>query len=231
MATPSNQGNAGTVSNAGNLGLSFGLGGLFVGTLDLTSDDPLIGDTDDFLQDLYDASTEDQYDDYSTTDGSTQTAPTSPDSVSSTQSFESQPSDSTIGWLTDSLVRLGAGTRPDIVFCANRFFWICSRSARHRLVGLMGPRRSRRQHTIAVRPSADAVDDNSSEDMPALIWPVRPSTGNDSSDRDDNIHASVNVSPILVDHSNGSVWTATDSEHPTQYALIKCHPKGRAGRN
>jgi hypothetical protein len=51
MATPSNQGNVGTVSNAGNLGLSFGLGGLFVGTLDFTSEDPLIGDTDDFLQD------------------------------------------------------------------------------------------------------------------------------------------------------------------------------------
>jgi hypothetical protein len=67
---PNNQGNLGSVSNAGNLGLSFGLGGLFVGSMDLSTDHPLLGSTDTFLQDLYDLFTEVFYDDYSVTEDS-----------------------------------------------------------------------------------------------------------------------------------------------------------------
>jgi hypothetical protein len=49
MQSPNNQGNLGSVSG---LGLSFGLGGLFVGSTDLSTDHPLLGDTDTFLQDI-----------------------------------------------------------------------------------------------------------------------------------------------------------------------------------
>jgi hypothetical protein len=48
---PNNQGNVGSVSNVGNLGLSFGLGGLFVGSTDLSpTDHPLLGNTTTRLQ-------------------------------------------------------------------------------------------------------------------------------------------------------------------------------------
>jgi Tfp pilus assembly protein FimV len=129
------------------------------------------------------------------------------------QSFGSQisdPSDSTIGWLTDSLIHLSAGTQPDIAFCANRFFGPAHALRDTDSLDSWGHDDPDDDMPSLHGPCADAVDEDSSDDMPALIRrPVGPSADNDSSDSDDDtppsICASINASPILVDYSNGSV--------------------------
>jgi hypothetical protein len=122
---PNNQGNVGSVSNAGNLGLSFGLGGLFVGSTDLSTDHPLLGNTDIFLQAISESSTEVFYDDYSVTDDSVQTEPTALGSMSS----DSSPDESQASTVSETLRSLIAGlhslanaTRSDITHRVNRAF-------------------------------------------------------------------------------------------------------------
>jgi hypothetical protein len=77
----------------------------------------LIGDTDSFLQDLYDTPIEVLYDEYSATDESVQTEPTLPNSESSVSSIESQMSTtSELRFLLNQLRRLSDGLRPDIMY-------------------------------------------------------------------------------------------------------------------
>jgi hypothetical protein len=127
---PNNQGNVGHVSAAGNLGLSFGLGGLFVGTLDLSAGSvhPLLGNTEDFLQDIYASSTATFYNEYSVNDDSVQMEPTASSSEGSFGN-EASTNSSTIRFLLNGLVLLGAGTRPDTLS-----YWSCAvRAIRHAL--------------------------------------------------------------------------------------------------